>query len=79
MKVHIFSYDLGQKKFSKSRIYILPNYGQTYSKMAIVMLVRNTTDLQNLKWKPDNDAQAEKKAKESQIWVVLGFFQLLHC
>ena len=37
--------------------------------MAIVMLVRNTTDLQNLEWKPDNDAQAEKKAKETQIWA----------
>ena len=64
MKVHIFSYDLGQKKISKSRIYILPNYGQTDSKMAIVMLVRNTTDLQNLEWKPDNDAQAEKKLRK---------------
>ena len=36
MKVHIVSYDLGQKKISKSRIHILPNYGQTDSKTAIV-------------------------------------------
>ena len=40
MKVHIFSYNLGPKKFSKSRIHIFPNYGQTDSKTAIV-----TTDL----------------------------------
>ena len=36
MKVHIVSYNLDQKKFSKSRIHILPNYGQTDSKTAIV-------------------------------------------
>ena len=36
MKVHIFSYNLGPKKFSKSRIHIFPNYGQTDSKTAIV-------------------------------------------
>ena len=36
MKVHIVSYNLGQKKFSKSRIHILPNYEQTESKTAIV-------------------------------------------
>ena len=36
MKVHIFSYNLGQKNFSKSRIHILPNYEQTDSKTAIV-------------------------------------------
>ena len=35
MKVHIVSYSLGQK-ISKSRIHILPNYGQTDSKTAIV-------------------------------------------
>ena len=29
MKVHIVSYGLGQKIFSKSRIHILSNYGQT--------------------------------------------------
>ena len=37
MKVHIVSYNLGQKKISKSRIRILPNYGQTDSKTAIVV------------------------------------------
>ena len=37
MKVHIFSYNLGPKKFSKSRICILPNYEQTDSKTAIVV------------------------------------------
>ena len=36
MKVHIVSYNLGQKKISKSRIHILPNYEQTDSKTAIV-------------------------------------------
>ena len=36
MKVHIVSYNLGPKKISKSRIHILPNYGQTDSKTAIV-------------------------------------------
>ena len=36
MKVHIFSYNLGQRFFSKSRIHILPNYEQTDSKTAIV-------------------------------------------
>ena len=36
MKVHIVSYNLGQKIFSKSRIHILPNYEQTDSKTAIV-------------------------------------------
>ena len=38
MKVHTVSYNLGQKK-SKSRIHILPNYEQTDSKTAIVILV----------------------------------------
>ena len=36
MKVHIVSYNLGPKKFSKSKIHILPIYGQTDSKAAIV-------------------------------------------
>ena len=36
MKVHIVSYNLGQKKVSKSRLRILPNYGQMDSKTAIV-------------------------------------------
>ena len=36
MKVHIVSYNLGQKQMSKSRIHILPNYGQMDSKTAIV-------------------------------------------
>ena len=35
MKVHIFSYNLGPKIFSKSKIHILPIYGQTDSKPAI--------------------------------------------
>ena len=39
MKVRIVSYNLGQKKVSKSRIHILPNYGQKDSKMAIVTYV----------------------------------------
>ena len=36
VKVHIVSYNLDPKKMSKSRIHILPNYGQTDSKTAIV-------------------------------------------
>ena len=36
MKVHIFSYNLGQFFFSKSRIHFLPNYEQMDSKTAIV-------------------------------------------
>ena len=36
MKVHIVSYDLDQIFFSKSRIHVLPNYGQMDSKTAIV-------------------------------------------
>ena len=36
MKVHIVSYNLGPKNISKSKIHILPNYGQTDSKTAIV-------------------------------------------
>ena len=36
MKVHIVSYNLDQKNFSKSKIHILPNYEQTNLKMAIV-------------------------------------------
>ena len=36
MKVHIVSYNLDQKKFSKSKIHILPNYEQTNLKTAIV-------------------------------------------
>ena len=40
MKVHIVSYNLGQKKISKSRIHILPNYGRTDSKTAIVICKR---------------------------------------
>ena len=36
MKVHIVSYNLDQKKFSKSKIHILPNYEQTDLKTAIV-------------------------------------------
>ena len=39
LKVHIVSYNLGQKYFSKIKIHILPNYGQMDSKMAIVILV----------------------------------------
>ena len=37
MKVHIVSYNLDQKKISKSKIHILPNYEQTDLKTAIVM------------------------------------------
>ena len=37
MKVHIVSYNLDQKKFSKSKIHILPNYEQTNLKTAIVL------------------------------------------
>ena len=37
MKVHIVSYNLDQKKFSKSKIHILPNYEQTDLKTAIVI------------------------------------------
>ena len=36
MKVHIVSYNLDQKIFSKSKIHILPNYEQTNLKTAIV-------------------------------------------
>ena len=45
MKVHIFSYNLGQKKISKSRICILPNYEQTDSKTAIVYEAKQTKNL----------------------------------
>ena len=38
MKVHIFSYNLGPKKSPKSRMCILPNYEQTDSKTAIVIV-----------------------------------------
>ena len=40
--VHIVSYNLGHFFFSNSRIHILPNYGQTNSKTAIVHSVSNT-------------------------------------
>ena len=36
MKVHIVSYNLDQKKISKSKIHTLPNYEQTDLKTAIV-------------------------------------------
>ena len=36
MKVHIVSYNLDQKNFSKSKIHTLPNYEQTDLKTAIV-------------------------------------------
>ena len=39
MKVHIVSYNLDQKNFSKSKIHILPNYEQTDLKTAIVAKV----------------------------------------
>ena len=39
MKVHIVSYNLDQKNFSKSKIHILPNYEQTDLKTAIVYTV----------------------------------------
>ena len=41
MKVHIVSYNLGQKKISKSKIHILPIYGQMDSKPAIVLYKQN--------------------------------------
>ena len=46
-KVHIFSYNLGPQKISKSRICILPNYEQTDSKTAIVLwtIMKNITNL----------------------------------
>ena len=37
MKVHIVSYNLDQKKISKSKIHTLPNYEQTDLKTAIVI------------------------------------------
>ena len=49
MKVHIFSYNLGPKKFSKSRICILPNYEQTDSKTAIVYLSEYAANLGRVK------------------------------
>ena len=36
MKEHMVSYNFGQKKISKSKIHILPIFGQTDPKMAIV-------------------------------------------
>ena len=36
MKVHIVSYNLDQNEISKSKIHILPIYGQTDSQAAIV-------------------------------------------
>ena len=41
MKVHIVSYNLDQKKFSKSKIHTLPNYEQTDLKTPIVKYVRD--------------------------------------
>ena len=38
MKVHKVSYNLDQKKISKSKIHILPNYEQTDLKTAIVVI-----------------------------------------
>ena len=38
MKVHIVSYSLDQKIFSKSNIHISPNYERTDSKTAIVLI-----------------------------------------
>ena len=49
MKVHIFSYNLGPKKFSKSRICILPNYEQTDSKTAIVKISQPLIFMKNVK------------------------------
>ena len=37
IKVHIVSYNLDQKKNSKSKIHTLPNYEQTDLKTAIVL------------------------------------------
>ena len=39
MKVHIVSYNLDPKKFSKSKIHTLPNYEQTDLKTAVVTSV----------------------------------------
>ena len=39
-KVHIVSYNLDQKKFSKSKIHILPIYEQTDLKTAIVICLQ---------------------------------------
>ena len=49
MKVHIVSYNLDQKKISKSRIHVLPNYGQTDSKTAIVPLYSQVETLCDFK------------------------------
>ena len=46
MKVLIVSCNLGQHFFSKSKIHILPIYGQTDSKAAIVM--RTEVKINNL-------------------------------
>ena len=37
IKAHIVSYNLDQKKFSKSKIHTLPDYEQTVLKTAIVI------------------------------------------
>ena len=46
MKVHIVSYNLDQKNFSKSKIHILPNYEQKNLKTTIVYLLSNSSKRQ---------------------------------
>ena len=48
MKVHIVSYNLDQKKFSKSKIHTLPNYEQTDLKTAIVTCNKKTISSTNM-------------------------------
>ena len=43
MKVHIVSYNLDQKKISKSKIHILPNYEQKHLKTATVIAAEYAT------------------------------------
>ena len=81
MKVHIVSYNLGQIFFfSKSRSFILPNYEQTDSKTAIVLIgidVTVASTLQfdkNLNIKLENLLLIMNSSFFSIKYVILSFF-----
>ena len=61
MKVHIYSYNLDQKKFPKSKIHTLPNYEQTDLKTAIVEGPK--TDILPRKYFPSSGMRHSQKAK----------------
>ena len=80
MKVHIFNYNFGQFFFSKSRSFILPNYEQTDSKTAIVLIgidVTVASTLQfdkNLNVKLENLLLIMNSSFFSIKYVILSFF-----